>query len=98
MIPICGNPKRLRSVLRFPEVGISVLGMGNSNKAVTNLRQMVKNKDRTFAWLARETGIPYKRVLAEVKNGTRPLSLDVAIATSHALDATLPDLLDEVTK
>lgn len=67
--------------------------MGNSNEAVNNLRHIIINQDRTFAWLSRSTGIPYKRILAEVKNETRPLSLETAIASTSALGVALPEIV-----
>lgn len=67
--------------------------MGNSNQAVNNIRTMITNKDRTYAWLSRAAGVPYKRILAEVKNGSRPLSLETAIDISRALEVELPDIL-----
>ncbi|GAA1323814.1 hypothetical protein GCM10020360_25880 [Nonlabens tegetincola] len=67
--------------------------MGNSNQAVNNIRNMISTNGRTYAWLSRQTGVPYKRLLAEVKNGTRPISLETALAATEALDAGLPDLL-----
>lgn len=67
--------------------------MGNSNQAVSNIRTMITSKDRTYAWLSRQAGIPYKRLLAEVKNGTRPLSLETAMAASAALEVELPELV-----
>lgn len=79
--------------MRFPFVGNSVLLMGNSIQAVDNIRNMINTKDRSYAWLSRQTGIPYKRLLAEVKSGKRPLSLETAIAASEAFDADLPEVL-----
>lgn len=70
--------------------------MGNENKAVNNLRNMITTQDRTYKWLSRQTGIPYKRILAEVKHGARPISLETAVASASALGAELPDLLEEV--
>lgn len=67
--------------------------MGNNNEAVDNLRHMVTDQDRTYIWLSRQTGIPYKRILAEVKNSTRPISLDTALATASALGAELPEVI-----
>ena len=60
-------------------MGNRVLVMGNSSSAVINLRHMINDQDRTYAWLSRQTGIPYKRILSEVKHGTRPISLETAV-------------------
>lgn len=69
--------------------------MGNSKQAVNNLRTIISVNDRTYAWLSRETSIPYKRILAEVKNGTRPISLETAVASSAALGVDLRELLKD---
>lgn len=69
--------------------------MGNSKQAVNNLRTIINTNDRTYAWLSRETSIPYKRILAEVKNGTRPISLETAVASSVALGVDLRELLKD---
>lgn len=69
--------------------------MGNSNMAVTNLHNMITDQDRTYKWLSRQTGIPYKRILAEVKNSTRPISLETAIASTQALGADLPEIVKD---
>ena len=67
--------------------------MGNSKQAVSNLRTILNDKDRTYAWLSRETGIPYKRLLAELKNSTRPITLETAVASTEALGADLQEVL-----
>lgn len=67
--------------------------MGNSSEAVTNIRHIIESQDRTFAWLARQTGIPYKRILSEIKNEKRPISLDTALASSSVLGIELPELI-----
>lgn len=59
--------------------------MGNRNEAVSNIRRKLNEKDRTFAWLARTVQVPYKRVLAELKHESRPLTLELAIAAAVAL-------------
>lgn len=68
--------------------------MGKSNEAVNNLRNMISHQDRSYAWLARQTGIPYKRILAEVKNADRPITLDTALAAAAALGSTLPEVAE----
>lgn len=67
--------------------------MGNTNQAVSNLRTLIKSKDRTYTWLSRQTGIPYKRILAEVKHESRPLSLETAVELVAALEAELPQII-----
>lgn len=66
--------------------------MGTSEQAVTNIRQHLAQQQRTYAWLARTSELPYKRVLAEVKHSTRPLSLDTAVACAGALGVDLPSI------
>jgi hypothetical protein len=68
--------------------------MGNGTTAVAKIRTALNTQDRSFAWLAREAQIPYKRVLSEVKHGIRPITLDTALAASTALGMDLPTLLD----
>lgn len=67
--------------------------MGNSKQAVDNIRNMIDSKQRSYAWLSRQAGIPYKRLLAEVKNDKRSLSLETAIAVAGALNTELPALM-----
>jgi len=67
--------------------------MGNSETAVSNITRLMEQQERSIAWLSRSTGIPYKRLLAEVKNQTRPMSLDTALAAAAALGADLPALV-----
>jgi hypothetical protein len=67
--------------------------MGNSETAVSNITRLMEKQERSIAWLSRSTGIPYKRLLAEVKNKTRPMSLDTALAAAAALGADLPALV-----
>lgn len=76
-------------------MGNSLPVMGNSNEAVNNLRHHIKQQDRTYAWLSRNTGIPYKRILAEIKNGDRPISLETAIASTEALGVRLPEIVEK---
>lgn len=33
------------------------------------VESLLKENSRSYAWLSRQTGIPYKRVLAEAKHG-----------------------------
>lgn len=67
--------------------------MGNSETAVSTITRLMEKQDRSFAWLSRTTGIPYKRVLAEVKNKTRPISLETALQSAEALSADLTELV-----
>ncbi|WP_187250422.1 hypothetical protein [Microbacterium sp. 4-7] len=67
--------------------------MGNSETAVSNITRLMEQQERTWLWLSRTTGIPYKRILAEVKNKTTPMKLDTALAAAEALGAELPTLV-----
>ncbi len=67
--------------------------MGNSETAVGNITRLMEQQERSVAWLSRNTGIPYKRLLAEVKNQTRPMSLETALQCADALGADLPALV-----
>lgn len=64
--------------------------MGTSEQAVTTIRQLLGQQQRSYAWLARMAELPYKRVLAELKHSTRPLSLDTAVACAEVLGLDLP--------
>ena len=64
------------------------------NTPATRIAKALADRGATYAWLARISGFPYKRVLAEIKHQTRPLSLEVTVATAEALDLELPELLD----
>lgn len=67
--------------------------MGNKNLAASNIRDSLKRKDRTYAWLAREAGLPYKRVLAELKHETRPVTLETTLAAAEALGENPVDII-----
>lgn len=67
--------------------------MGNSGAAVQTIHRLMEGQERSIAWLARKTKTPYKRLLAEVKNQTRPLTLETAIAVADALGADLIEIL-----
>lgn len=67
--------------------------VGNNESAVSTLRQHMKAEGRTYLWLSRATGIPYKRLLSEIKHERSRLSLETALAVSEALDIELPELI-----
>ena len=69
--------------------------MANSNEAVKNLRQALSDQDRNYLWLSRGTGYPYKRILAELKKESRPLSLEIALAASAVLGVSFPEVVEE---
>lgn len=74
-------------------MGTIVLVMGNNEPAGGKIARLMKEQGRTYRWLSESTGVPYKRLLAEVKNQTRPMSLDTALAAAEALGADLPALV-----
>lgn len=67
--------------------------MGTSEQVIEAATRLLSDQDRTWAWIARKVEVPYKRVLAEFKHCTRPLTLELALAVVDALGATLPELL-----
>jgi DNA-binding phage protein len=69
--------------------------MGISKAAIDRIESALGEQERDYAWLARRAGLPYKRVLAEVKHERRPLTLETALAVSEALGIELPDLVAE---
>lgn len=69
--------------------------MGIEDPAVTAIQSAIRDDQRSYAWLAREAGVPYKRILAEVKHGTRPLSFDVALAAFSALNLDIRAFIGE---
>lgn len=69
--------------------------MGNSEAVITALDKLRTEQGRSFTWLARQAKQPYKRVLAQLKHRTSPLTLDVAIAAAGALGVELPTLLPQ---
>lgn len=76
----------------FPTTGYRTFpDMGKSNEAAAVIRDRLRREHRTYRWLAESMGMPYKRVLAEVKHGSR-LSLDVALGSVDALGLSLSDI------
>ncbi len=59
------------------------------------IEKLLRDRDRSFAWLARETGVPYKRLLREVKHQTTPLSFYHAALIADALDVNIAVLTTE---
>lgn len=70
--------------------------MATTTTAAQTIRRSLKEKDRTFAWLARKAGLDYKRVLREIKHETKPIALDTALAVAPVLDMELPELVNGV--
>lgn len=57
------------------------------------IKGLLKRKDRSYAWLSRESGIEYKRLLREAKHGTSELSLVNGAVIAEVLGVDLPVLL-----
>lgn len=68
--------------------------MGNSELAIKRICDALDEQERDFMWLSRKSGVPYKRILAEVKHRRRPLTLETALAAGGAVGIELPDLVD----
>lgn len=63
------------------------------DRVVTAIVTALTDQDHTYAWLARQTGIRYKRLLAELKHRRRPLSLETTVHAGEALGIEVPGLL-----
>lgn len=59
------------------------------------IAKLLEEQERTYAWLARATGIEYKKLLRVAKHGTQTLSfLDgatIAIALGTDISALIPE-------
>lgn len=61
---------------------------------VGEIRNLMDEEDRSYAWLSRATGIGYKELLRQVKHGDRPLSLRNAFLIADALGVNVSDLVE----
>lgn len=68
--------------------------MGNSETVTAKLNRLMEEQDRSAAWVARAARLPYKKVLAEVKNCTTPIKLETALVVAPVLGTTLAALID----
>lgn len=57
---------------------------------------LLDKDDRTYMWLSRQTGIPYKKLLRQAKHGSQPLSLYNAALIADALSVEVPALISEI--
>ena len=62
---------------------------------VQRIRDLLASQNRSYLWLSRQTGIPYKHILQQVKHGTRPLALGYSMRIARALDVSMSDLVEE---
>ena len=69
--------------------------MATNNTAASIILAALQEQDLTVAWLARRTGVPYKRLLAQVLHQTRPIELDTAVAAAPVLGLNFLDLVPE---
>lgn len=66
--------------------------MATTTSAAGTIRRTLEDNDRTIAWLARHTGLPYKRLLNQIKHETRPLELATATAAAITLGLNIADI------
>lgn len=69
-------------------------GGTTATRAVTAIKTVMFERDLSYAWLARRANVPYKRVLAELKHGRSPITLESTLQYTGALDIELPDLIE----
>jgi hypothetical protein len=67
--------------------------VGINDAAAAQLRLRLAERGENYQWLALAAKVPYKRVLDEVKNGKRKLSLETAERYGDALGISLPQLV-----
>lgn len=65
---------------------------------LTAIRDARVAQNRSYAWLARATQVPYKRLLAEVKHGHREATLETVLACANALNIDLVALFTDAQK
>ncbi|MER1957890.1 MAG: LexA family transcriptional regulator [Solibacillus sp.] len=56
---------------------------------------LMKNKEMTFADVARETGIPYTTIKSMIERDFKKASVDNVIAVAKAIDASIEDFIPE---
>lgn len=67
--------------------------MRTQAEVAARIDELRQDKERSWAWLSRETGIEYKRLLRQAKNCVVPLSVEHAALIADALDSDLIDLI-----
>lgn len=70
--------------------------MGNSEAAIKAIQDALSVQQRSYLWLSREAGLPYKRLLAEVKHSTRRLSLETTCGAANVLRIDLVSVLTTI--
>lgn len=66
--------------------------MANTIPVAARLDQMREQQGRSVLWLHRETGLPYKSLLNQIK-GRRALTLEYACAIAPALNVELQEVI-----
>ena len=84
--------------MRFQSWKRSVLFMETRIQPARSVAELLKENDRDCAWLSRTTGIPYKRVLAEVKHERAPMLAVNAVLYADTLGVEVPDLMPRIEK
>lgn len=70
--------------------------MGTTEAVLEEIRAELAEQGRNYSWLARAAGVPYKRLLAEIKHGSSKATLEVVCAASNALGIDIGAVLDAV--
>lgn len=66
--------------------------MANTTPVAARLDHLRKQQDRSVLWLHRQTGLPYKSLLNQLK-GRRPLTLEYACAIAPILNIELQEVV-----
>ncbi|MEQ6898974.1 hypothetical protein [Microbacterium sp. KR10-403] len=72
--------------------------MGNTTEVIKAIRTELAEQDRSYAWLARETGVPYKRILGELKHRTQRLTLETVCEVANTLGMDLAAIIAFASK
>jgi len=72
--------------------------VGNTTEVIKAIRTALAKQDRSYAWLARETGVPYKRILGELKHRTQRLTLETVCEVANALELDLAAIIALASK
>ena len=81
----------------YQALAVSLIGeyfedMANTTPVAARLDHLRKQQDRSVLWLHRQTGLPYKSLLNQIK-GRRPLTLEYASVIAPALNVELQDVV-----
>jgi hypothetical protein len=73
-----------------------LLDMATRSDPALTVEALLSEKERKHAWLSRASGVPYKRVLAEVKHRRVPMLATNAALYADALGVEVEDLFPRV--